>query len=442
MHIVRALIEDFQKHKRLELSLSPDTNAIIGSGDKGKSAIIRAIKWCLTNQPDGDDFVRFWYETDKDGNEKKLLSKRTCVELELSTGYIIRRIRTPKTNNYEVVDPKGEKTVLANFRKSLRKGQLVPDLVLNATGVGTITLGETKNVCVQIQDQHDAPFLIGGISAPARWRAFSHLAGTEAADKTVYSFNSEIHIAGREIKAKTKSVESDRVELSTEKTALAKVETLHDQLAALRDKVKKAQELRDAIDDGIQNGMRVNQELQANRVRVAKEREYAEALVVSQKKAQTALETWQALGRLSSSYEQTDRAITALTAERQTLRPVAALESPTLPIIQKRRIDDLLNRYQSVIERGDDTGLALKSASAIVELNETKPDVELFHQLCTLTEKGKQWQQNEADEKSRLSKTSQEVADAEESLLKALQQAARCPRCRQDTTTLTLSSCT
>ena len=56
--IDKIILENFQSHKYSELEFVEGLNAIIGSTDSGKTAIFRAIKWALYNEPQGDYFVR------------------------------------------------------------------------------------------------------------------------------------------------------------------------------------------------------------------------------------------------------------------------------------------------------------------------------------------------------------------------------------------------
>jgi len=85
--IKRIRIENFQSHKDTELSFSDGLNVIVGPSDQGKSAIIRAIKWVLYNEPRGTDFIR------QGTNSAR-------VTLELSNGYVITRERAPNKNRY------------------------------------------------------------------------------------------------------------------------------------------------------------------------------------------------------------------------------------------------------------------------------------------------------------------------------------------------------
>lgn len=54
----RLEIKDFQVHKHFKLALSQIV-CIVGPSDKGKSAILRAIRWLMTNRPSGDAFMHY-----------------------------------------------------------------------------------------------------------------------------------------------------------------------------------------------------------------------------------------------------------------------------------------------------------------------------------------------------------------------------------------------
>lgn len=54
----KIVIKNFQRHKHRSIILDKRLTIIVGKNDKGKSAIIRAIRWCLLNVPAGRGFVR------------------------------------------------------------------------------------------------------------------------------------------------------------------------------------------------------------------------------------------------------------------------------------------------------------------------------------------------------------------------------------------------
>jgi len=55
IHSIR--IRDFQKHRKKTIKFDSDVTTIVGSSGTGKTAILRALKWVLTNHPRGDAFI-------------------------------------------------------------------------------------------------------------------------------------------------------------------------------------------------------------------------------------------------------------------------------------------------------------------------------------------------------------------------------------------------
>lgn len=54
--LTKLTITNFQKHKYLELNLSPLT-CIVGSNSRGKSSVLRAIRWVCFNKPSGERII-------------------------------------------------------------------------------------------------------------------------------------------------------------------------------------------------------------------------------------------------------------------------------------------------------------------------------------------------------------------------------------------------
>lgn len=52
-------ILNFQTHKDLKIEFGETITSIVGPSDRGKSSILRALIWCLTNRPGGDSFIRY-----------------------------------------------------------------------------------------------------------------------------------------------------------------------------------------------------------------------------------------------------------------------------------------------------------------------------------------------------------------------------------------------
>ena len=116
-------IQNFQAHKKLEIDLDPGITTIVGSSDKGKSAIIRALRWVVTNTPAGEEIISYG-------------EKKTRVDVWMDKNFV-SRIRGDGKNSYGI----GIK-VFEAF------GQSVPREISEAFNLSDINF----------QNQHDAPF--------------------------------------------------------------------------------------------------------------------------------------------------------------------------------------------------------------------------------------------------------------------------------------------
>jgi len=132
-------LKNFQAHKEAVIVLSPGVTTIVGATDKGKSAILRAVRWVALNDIPGNEFIR-------EG------AKKTEVTLEIVAGkqsFTVVRTKAKEGpgNTYTI----GEKEFKA-------VGQGVPSDISNL-----LQLNE-----INFQAQLDSPFWFcetgGGIS--------------------------------------------------------------------------------------------------------------------------------------------------------------------------------------------------------------------------------------------------------------------------------------
>ena len=65
---------EFQKHRKLVVRFDPHVTTIVGQTDSGKTSILRALLWLLTNSPAGMEFIHYG-------------SKR--VEVDLRDGFLL-----------------------------------------------------------------------------------------------------------------------------------------------------------------------------------------------------------------------------------------------------------------------------------------------------------------------------------------------------------------
>lgn len=139
--INKAIIKHFQSHNKSILKFSPGINSIIGSSDKGKSAIFRALVWVINNKPVGNSFVSHW-NLDKSGKENKIIEP-TYVKLK-TDNHVIKRERSNDFNGYILDSDQSFKALRSD----------VPEEIKEALNISE----------VNIQHQMDSPFLLSSSS--------------------------------------------------------------------------------------------------------------------------------------------------------------------------------------------------------------------------------------------------------------------------------------
>lgn len=163
--IERIIIENFQSHEYSVLQFSKGLNVITGPSDQGKSAILRALKWVLYNEPRGTDFIRHGTSTAK-------------VTVEMSNGFKIARERSKSKNKYTVINPDGVSTVFEGF------GNEVPEEVVKIHGIPRVVLDTDLRSSLNIADQLEAPFLLSETGA-VRAKAIGRLTGVHIIDNAI-----------------------------------------------------------------------------------------------------------------------------------------------------------------------------------------------------------------------------------------------------------------
>ncbi|MCK8824260.1 AAA family ATPase [Fuchsiella alkaliacetigena] len=160
-------IENFQSHKSSSLELAAGLNIITGPSDTGKSAIIRALRWVLYNEPLGDDFIRVG-------------AQRCRVALLFENGYRLIRERkhNNKENNYLLIDPQGNKEVYTGF------GTKVPEQVKELHQMPKVVLDDDTTTTLNLDYQLAGPFLLSDTGS-AKAKAVGQLTGVHVVDAAI-----------------------------------------------------------------------------------------------------------------------------------------------------------------------------------------------------------------------------------------------------------------
>lgn len=226
--ITKLIIRRFQTHTYRVLELDR-VNTIVGTNDRGKSAILRALRWLATNKPRGSDFVQHG-------------APNTSVTA-IVDGHRITRIKG-KDDNVYVLDGKELGAV----------GTEVPRDVADV-----LHLDEAIN----FQGQHDAPFWFGESSAEVS-RRLNEVVDLSVIDTTL------ANLATAQRRAKTeREVTADRLTAArANRDALAYVldakEDL-DRLAAMDERHGRVKQKHDDLCNLIDQAQEIEGLLQSHR---------------------------------------------------------------------------------------------------------------------------------------------------------------------------------
>ena len=175
-------LQNFQSHASTNLQFSPGVNVIVGGSDCGKTAILRAINWLVTNRPSGDAFRRHGTE-----------AVGTHIRLRLTTGEEVERGIDKKGGFYRT-----DGKELRAFRAE------VPEAVATALNLDP----------VNVQSQHDAPFLLSESSGEVA-RQLNRVARLDVIDTALAAAQGRVRETTRSLKEEEARAKSQTEEVTT-----------------------------------------------------------------------------------------------------------------------------------------------------------------------------------------------------------------------------------
>ena len=212
-YITKLILENFQSHKYSELVFNGGMNVIIGPSDSGKSAIIRALKWVLYNEPSGDYFIR--------ENENQC-----SVTIHTNDGFILKRYRTRSKNGYSLTYPNGEELTFEGI------GNSVPNEIVETIGIQKIQLDSDESASINIGEQLEGPFLLSEKTS-TRANAIGRLVGVNILDDAIKETAKDI----KNINSKKKNLEESLDNINNELESFNYLDQLTSTYNELKDKL-------------------------------------------------------------------------------------------------------------------------------------------------------------------------------------------------------------
>ncbi len=232
-YIKKLSLRNFQSHHESDLEFSPGLNIIVGPSDQGKSAIIRALRWLIYNEPRGTGFIRSG-ET------------RCMVRLEMSNGVSVERVRdeSRKINRYVVEMPGMDPMVFERFNKE------VPLEVRQALGICKLVVDRDRAIEINTASQLEAPFLLEE-SGGSRSKVLGRMANLHIIDAAQRDATRDIGQATQEIGRLTGDIQQidkellEYLDLEDREKLLQELVGQMEMLKDLEERLVDLQELRD-----------------------------------------------------------------------------------------------------------------------------------------------------------------------------------------------------
>lgn len=191
-------ISGFQSHKATLIKFHSGVNSITGNSDCGKSAILRALNWVITNKV-----------SDKSFRTRGM--KKTDVEVVFTDGQEVSRTQD-NHNCYYLVDAKNKVDLEFTAFKNL-----IPEDIANALNLSDLN----------ISNQFDSPFLLSD-SAGEVARKLNQVSGLSDIDIAISNIKKQVLANNREI-GTTEQILKD---LQTQKEGFAYLEQMEKDVLA------------------------------------------------------------------------------------------------------------------------------------------------------------------------------------------------------------------
>lgn len=209
--LTKLVLRDFQAHEKLVMVFDSITT-ICGSTDKGKSAILRALRWLCLNQGKAEGFIRMG----EDGVKVKLMVD----------GKFIRRERVKSSNEYSIDD--------STFKAF---GMGVPPEVEQLLRVNE----------VNFQGQHDPVFWFSQSGGEVS-RQLNSVVDLEIIDASLASIASDVRSAQERVSIFSESVETLTEELKApERKQVVEFDELFKKRQLVAHKKEEVKELFDLL---------------------------------------------------------------------------------------------------------------------------------------------------------------------------------------------------
>lgn len=222
LFIKQVEIKNFQSHEDTIINFDENFNVLVGESGEGKTAALRAILWCLTNQPKGNAFIRTG-------------AKSCSVSITFNDGSKITRKRTNSSSgSYIIQSPTGDIQEYKGF------GSNVPIEVINQHQMPEIYIAKDKKVHLNVSEQLEGPFLLCE-SPVTKLAAIGQLTGVGDIDLAMKNCRKSVLESSKKIEGFNEDIKNNNAKLACYKD-LPIMKKYIDYIKALNDKKEKCEQ--------------------------------------------------------------------------------------------------------------------------------------------------------------------------------------------------------
>lgn len=218
--LTKLILKNFKSHQRLKIKFDPKITTIIGTNYKGKSTVLRAIRWVTFNKPRGNSVINW--------NVKRGFAK---VKLFFDDKTVTRTKSLSKKNKYNYYK--------LNQEKFSAMGTETPTPVKQQLNLSPINF----------QGQHDTPFWFGKTNGEVS-RELNTIVNLGVIDKTLANIDSQ----KRKIKETISVIRERKTKANFLKNKLSYVKEMDEDLKrieALESQKEKVATLIDQLEDDL-----------------------------------------------------------------------------------------------------------------------------------------------------------------------------------------------
>lgn len=401
-------ITNFQSHKHTKLNLVNGTNALVGSSNSGKTAVIRAIQWCLLNTPSGTGFIRVG-------------EKEAAVTVTLSNGKTIERRRDKKMVNLYRLYENGEM-----IHEYTGFGNSVPPEIIEAHGIVPIA----GDVYFQFAHQLEAPFMLS-LKPKKRAEVLGNLEELARIDKALTDTNDDLRADSKQKKELEKQGKLLQLEFERMKMESERLSGKVDALKVLKEGIESKTSLRMYLEKQVIRLKEVNELVTSTQIEVEKAARIGAAYNPNTEER-------------ISWFQKLQSNINRLKDIKQEVQGIRFMKEDKLHQLEtiKQAVEDKIGQFQ-VLDR---SAKMLKSnqesfekiemhSEQVAQLDYSKTDIEVdkFKLLFQYLDRLRKIEESVNETDKLVLEASGHIEKALDDFVEALRDAEICPTCGQET---------